>query len=264
MGKRKKILIRMAAVFLIPCFMQCQLAFAAALQQQSADLATASENEAASAGESGADLSDTESQQSEVADQSDQSSDTSDPNRGEQSDELTEVKEDGNGGDSSGGSADQKEDGSLDGSSDQEEGSQSADVSDQNMDEQILDGSQGNDEYQEDIEDDDDWADGDDEWTDAWTAADDDRYDGDGEWADDRDKMNEAEISGADSEPYAGESVYTAKSTASGTTSNDNYEQLDQNYQTGAGVGNDIFLILAVLCGIMAIGLAAGKSIRKN
>ncbi|MDE6969032.1 MAG: hypothetical protein K2P69_04580 [Eubacterium sp.] len=264
MGKRKKILIRMAAVFLIPCFMQCQLAFAAALQQQSADLATASENEAASAGESGADLSDTESQQSEVADQSDQSSDTSDPNGGEQSDELTEVKEDGNGGDSSGGSSDQKEDGSLDGSFDQKEGSQSADVSDQNMDEQILDESQGNDEYQEDIEDDDDWADGDDEWTDAWTAADDDRYDGDGEWADDRDKMNEAEISGADSEPYAGESVYTAKSTASGTTSNDNYEQLDQNYQTGAGVGNDIFLILAVLCGIMAIGLAAGKSIRKN
>ena len=187
---------------------------------------------------------------------------SSDQNGNGDSDGSTDQQEGGQ----SDGSVDQNGDGAYDDFSGQQEGGQSSESSDQDPDRQTSDGAQSDDgqadEDSENVEDDDEWADGDDEWTDAWTGADDDMEDI--EWADDKEKISEAEVSSADrAEPYAGETVYTAKTVTSGRTSN-SYAKLDQNYKTGAGVGNDIFLLLAVICGIAAIGLAAAKSMCKN
>lgn len=49
------------------------------------------------------------------------------------------------------------------------------------------------------------------------------------------------------------QNVQPAQSSASGSA------QLDQNYKTGAGLGSDIFLIIAAACGILALMLAVRK-----
>ena len=162
--------------------------------------------------------------------------------------------------------------------SDQDTGGQQEGQSDQDMGGQISDGFQGDDgqtDQEENVEDDDEWADGDDEWTDEWTGAD-DEMEGN-EWADDRDKnqnknedKEESELkSETDSvdgiESYDGKEEYIVRNRGvSVSSTKSSRAALDTNYQTGAGLGNDISLILAVICGITAIGLAARKRKHEN
>lgn len=65
-------------------------------------------------------------------------------------------------------------------------------------------------------------------------------------------------------ESYDGGEEYIAENSASNISSKSYYERADVNYQTGAGLGDDILLIAAVLCGITAIGLTARKCMHKN
>ncbi len=149
-------------------------------------------------------------------------------------------------------------------SSGQDINGQMAESTDQNMDEQKSDGLQ-NDEIEMEAEDDDAWADGDDEWTDAWSGGADDMAD---TWADDggdgEDENEKAVISstGSMDEPGAGEKKYIAKHTAPEVSANNMQQRPDRNYQTGAGLGDDLFLILALLCGMAAIALVVRKNIR--
>lgn len=183
---------------------------------------------------------------------------TSEQNTSEQVEDTSDENTDGQTGDAS----DQNTNEQTGDTSDQDTSGQTEDTSDQNTDEQSND--ELTDEGQDGVEDDDEWADGDDEWTDAWTGVDDDIADG--EWADDLDQSDKVGIVSADSkEAYDGQKKYNALSIASNISSDKNHQNgLDQNYQTGAGLGSDIFLLLAAACGIAAIGLTVRKSMRKD
>lgn len=238
MGKNKKMIAGMAAAFLILCILQGNTVYAKASSQ----LQPTDEAHADTVVQDTSETTDTNEGGSSI--------ETSDQNEGESSAEES-------GQDESEPSA-------------EESGQDESDPLKGSEDEQVSDGSQSTDEWtdgdQEVLEDDDEWADGEDEWTDAWTGVDDDMADG--EWADDKEKNNDARITRADSvesiESYDGGEEYIAENSASNISSKSYYERADVNYQTGAGLGDDILLIAAVLCGITAIGLTARKCMHKK
>lgn len=254
MKKSNKILIRMTAVFLISCMMQQQTAYAASQTESSDTTAVFDGGDAEK---------DTSGIKGSVEGSSDQNTNL----------ESGDVSgQDGNG---------QQEENSNQDTGEQQEENLNQDVDgqqeenqDQNVDNLISDGSQGDDgqtdQNEEEVADDDEWAEGDDEWTEAWTGAD-DEMEGN-EWEDNRntnekeennknkDKGSEpATVSVNNIEPYESGEGYNVQNQGLSVSSKSSRAVLDQNYQTGAGLGNDLFLILAVVCGITAIGLSARK-----
>ena len=254
MEKGKKVLIRLAVVFLISCIMQWHTAYAASLSQpESSDIAAVSDGEDAGKGTSGtedpAEGGFDQNTNEELGNISDQNRDMQ-----QETDQDSDIQ--------------QEEELNQDLDIQQEE------KTDQDM-EKISDGSQSDDSQidqdQGEIEDDDEWADGDDEWTDAWTGVDEEIAGN--EWADDR-NMDKSEdkvknkgrdpknVSVDSIEPYDGKEGYVVEDQGLSVSSKSSRAALDQSYQTGAGLGNDIFLILAVVCGITAIGLSARRKLK--
>lgn len=258
MGKSIKIIMNIAAVLLMAGMIPQYTVYAAS-QLQSADSAAVSEGEDINADLPGQEVPDIGDNGSEIFDTNvdEQPDSTSDPNGGGQPGDTS----DSNAAEQPGGTSDPNDGEQSDVSSGQDVTEQPAGSSDQ-----VTGGSQDIEDQTDEAEDDDVWADGDDEWTDAWSGGDDME---DIDWADDEDMSDEygADDSGINSEDgadlYDGESDYIAEHAVWNMPS-DGYEGVDQNYQTGAGLGNDIFLILAVVCGIMAVGLAVRKCINKN
>lgn len=254
MGKSKRVLIHIAAVFLISCIiMQWHTAYAASLSQPETSVTTA------------------------VSDDGDAEKDTSDTGNlveGSSDQDINKELENASDQDVDGQqeeTIDQDTDGQQEEKTDPDVGGQQEETIDQDMDSKISDGSQSDDDQtdQGEIEDDDEWADGDDEWTDAWTGVDEEiagnewADDGDMDTGEDKNKESKPKAASADNiETYDGKGEYSVENKGLSVSSKSSRAMLDQNYQTGAGLGNDIFLILAVVCGIIAICLLARKKLK--
>ncbi len=262
MGINKKI-FRIAVFILIFNIMPRHTAYAS---ESSSRLQASGPAAVSQTGDADSDMSGQETPVSAGQNKGAQQKNASDQNAGVQ---QTETSDQNTGGQTSDVS-DQNTDGQQTGASGQEENVQQTDTADQGSDglqnsedqagqnqDEIQDEIQ--DEDQEDFEDDDDWEDGDDEWTEAWTGADDEMQD---DWAEDETEDDEAETGSEDIiDSYdTGAQEYIAKSTVPYTSSSGHQDQLDQNYKTGAGLGSDLLLILAVVCGMAAVGFAVRKS----
>lgn len=255
MLKNKKIIISMAAAILISCKIYGNDVYAAEpSQMQSEDVSAISEGDEANAdttaqeisgigvssSESDAQGADGSSSEAVDSDEDEPSVETPDQITGEQQEETSGQDEDG-----------------------QLIDTTAQDISQKQESNGLQDTNGQPEEEQEVAEDDDEWADGDNEWTDAWTGADDD-IDG-GNWEEDEKSADDAGMTAVGNEDvYSGGEAYIAENSTSNISSNEYYAGVDQNYQTGAGLGDDIFLIAAAICGITAIVLAVRKCKHKN
>lgn len=97
-----------------------------------------------------------------------------------------------------------------------------------------------------------------DDWADDWTEE------------SDPDGPQPSRADGGDADS-AGQTIesstiqqFTEENVRSAPDLRRNEAETDQNYKTGAGIGRDIFLILAVVCGSGALVLAAVRSVHKK